>query len=99
MVSIVSDIINGITNVLQLICLVYVFSVHNFHQLHKDGIKVRVKHLDAFRPDLLGIDEQVLESADYQVADQLMFVTMLETLFNKGLEVDVTLENQLRHEF
>jgi hypothetical protein len=54
--------------------------------------------LDALRADLLRVDEKVLESADYQVANELVLVTMLNALIYEGLQVLLILENELRDE-
>lgn len=51
--------------------------------------------MDTLRTDLLCVDEKVLESADYQVANELVLIAMLDALFYEGLQVLVTLENEL----
>lgn len=54
--------------------------------------------MDALRPDLLRVDEKVLESADYQVANELVLVAMLNALIYEGLQILLILENELRDE-
>lgn len=98
MVSVVSYVIDRIAYVLQLIRLVNVVPVHDFHQLHKYRAEVGIQHLDALRADLLRVDEKVLESADYQVANELVLVAMLNALIYEGLQVLLILENELRDE-
>ena len=95
-VSVVSYIIDRIAYVLQLIRLVNVIPIHYFHQLHEYWVEGGIQHLDTLRTDLLCVDEKVLESADYQVANELVLIAMLDALFHEGLQVLVTLENELR---
>ena len=95
-VSVVSYVIDRIAYVLQLIRLVNVIPIHYFHQLHEYWVEGGIQHLYTLRTDLLSVDEKVLESADYQVANELMLVAMLDALIYEGLQVLVTLENELR---
>lgn len=87
MISVISDIIDCIRNILQLISLVNILAIHNAHQPLKNGVEVRIQHLNASLSYLISVDKQMLESTHYKVCNSLMLIAMLETLIDEGLEV------------
>lgn len=87
MISVISDVIDGIRDILQLVSLVNIFTVHDADESLKDGVEVRIEHLSAPPSNLVGVDEQVLKGAHNEIRDGLMLVTVLQALVNEGLEV------------
>ena len=93
MISIVCDIIDSIRNILHLISLMNIFTIHNANQPLKNGVEVRIQHLNASLSYLVGIDEQMLESAHNKVCNGLVFITVLQTLINESLKVYIVCED------
>lgn len=93
MISVICDIIDCIRNVLQIISLVNIFTIHYANQPLKNGVEVRIKCLNTSIPYLVGIDKQMLESSHYQGCNALVLITVLQTLINESLEVYIVCED------
>ena len=93
MISIICDIIDSIRNILQIISLVNIFTIHNANQPLKNGVEVRIQNLNTSVPYLVGIDKQMLESSYYQSSNTLVLITVLQTLINESLEVYIVCED------